>query len=136
MHTGWRSPAHDRPHTIARTLTVEGWLSADGAGFTAAKVRATMVRMGLPLRGLSLSAEIARHDDELTVAELAHRRNRPLGTLYGWIRSSWLPMRRVHASYRDMFLVRLADAQALVEKQYAVAKAAQTWTPPVPQTAP
>ena len=88
------------------------------------------------MRGLSRSAEIARHDDELTVAELAHRLDRPLGTLYGWIRSGWLPVRRVHASYRDVFLVRLADAQALIEKQYAAAKASQTWTPPVPQTAP
>ena len=127
--------AGDRPPTIARILTAEGWLSADGDGFTDGKVRAIMVRMGLPLRGLSLSADIARHDDELTVAELAHCLDRPLGTLYGWIHSGRLPVRRVHASYRDVFLVRLADAQALVEKQHAAAKATQSWTPPVPQAA-
>src|SRR4051812_21730972 len=77
--------AGHRPPAIARSLTQEGWLSADGDGFTAGKVRAIMVRMGLPLRGVSLSAEVERQDDELTVPELAHRLDRPLGTLYAWI---------------------------------------------------
>jgi DNA invertase Pin-like site-specific DNA recombinase len=124
--------AGQRPPTIARTLTSEGWLSAEGRSFTAAKVRAIMVRMGLPLRGLSLSAEIERGEDELTVAELAHRLDRPLGTLYAWVRYGWLPVRRVHASYRDVFLVRLADAQTLIEKRQAVTRAPQAWTPPPP----
>lgn len=114
-----RAQAGDRPPTIARTLTTEGWLSADGKGFTAAKVRAIMVRMGLPLRGLSPSAEIVRRDDELTVGELAHRLDRPIGTLYAWIRYGWLPVRRVHASYRNVLLVRLTDAQMLAEKRAA-----------------
>ncbi|KOX59593.1 hypothetical protein ADL19_05040 [Streptomyces purpurogeneiscleroticus] len=124
--------AGQRPPTIARTLTSEGWLSAQGTSFTAAKVRAIMVRMGLPLRGLSLSAEIERGEDELTVAELAHRLDRPLGTLYAWVRYGWLPVRRVYASYRDVFLVRLADAQTLIEKRQAATGAPQAWTPPPP----
>ncbi len=125
-----------RPPAIARSLTQEGWLSAAGDGFTPAKVRAIMVRMGLPLRGLSLSAEVERHDDELTVPELAHRLDCALGTLYAWIRYDWLPVRRVRVSYREILLVRFGTAQALVEQRRAAARATQAWTPPTPQTAP
>jgi hypothetical protein len=118
-------------------LTAEGWLSADGDGFTAGKVRAIMVRMGLPLRGLSFSAEVERRDDELAVSELAHRLDRPLGTLYAWIRHGWLPVRRVRTSHREVLLVRLSAAQALAEqrREAARARATQPWTPPRPQTA-
>jgi len=94
-----------------------------------------MVRMGLPLRGVSLSAEIERQGDELTVPELAHRLDRPLGTLYAWIRYGWLPVRRVPVSDREILLVRLGSAQALVEQRRAAARATQAWTPPTPQTA-
>jgi hypothetical protein len=125
--------AGHRPPAIARSLTQEGWLSADGHGFTAAKVRAIMVRMGLPLRGLSLSADVDRQDDELTVPELAHRLDRPLGTLYAWIRYGWLPVRRVRVSQREILLVRLGAAQALLEQRRAAARATQAWAPPAPQ---
>jgi len=128
--------AGHRPPAIASSLTQEGWLSADGDGFTAAKVRAIMVRMGLPLRGLSLSADVERHEDELTVPELAHRLDRPLGTLYAWIRYGWLPVRRIPVSSREILLVRLGAAQSLVEKRQAAALSPQSWTPPTPRTAP
>lgn len=124
--------AGQRPPALARTLTAEGWLSAEGTGFTAAKVRAIMVRMGLPPRGLSPSAEIERREGEVTVTELAHRLDRPLGTLYGWIRSGWLPVRRVQASYREIVLVRLEDAERVVAERQAAAHRPQTWTPPKP----
>jgi DNA invertase Pin-like site-specific DNA recombinase len=126
--------ADHRPPAIARSLTQEGWLSADGDGFTAGKVRAIMVRMGLPLRGESLSAEVERQDDEFTVPELAHRLDRPLGTLYAWIRYGWLPVRRVPVSDREILLVRLGAAQALIEQRRAAARATQAWTPPAPRT--
>ncbi len=125
--------AGERPPTIARSLTREGWRSADGDGFTAAKVRAIMVRMGLPLRGLSLSADVERHEDELSVPELAHRLDRPLGTLYAWVRYGWLPVRRVRVSQREILLVRLGAAQALLEQRRAASQATQAWTPPPPQ---
>ncbi len=125
--------AGQRPPAIARSLTREGWRSADGDGFTAAKVRAIMMRMGQPLRGLSLSADVERHDDELTVPELAHRLDRPLGTLYAWVRYGWLPVRRVRVSQREILLVRLGAAQALVEQRRAASQATQAWTPPIPR---
>lgn len=70
----------------------------------------------------------------MTVAELAHRLDRPLGTLYAWVRYGWLPMRLVRASYREVFLIRLEDAQALIEKRQAAARAPQAWTPLTPST--
>src|SRR4051794_27656416 len=70
-----------------------------------------------------------------TVPELAHRLDRPLGTLYAWIRYGWLPVRRVPVSDREILLVRLGAAQALVEQRRAAARAMQAWTPPTPQTA-
>ena len=122
-----------RPPAIARVLTKEGWLSANGASYTAAKVRAIAVRMGLPRQGLSPSAEIERCEGEFTVPELAHHLDRPIGTLYAWIRNGWLPVRRVRTSYREIFLVRLETAQALAEARRTAAHLPQAWAAPSPE---
>lgn len=123
-----------RPPAIARALNVEGWLSASGEPFNDGKVRAMLARMGMPLRGVSPSAEVERRDDEVTVTELAARIDRPLGTLYAWVRRGWLPVRRVQASYREVFLVRLPDAEALVASRVAAACEPQRWNAPEPVT--
>lgn len=123
-----------RPPAIARALNADGWLSASGEPFNDGKVRAMLARMGMPLRGTPPSAEVKRRDDEVTVTELAARVDRPLGTLYAWVRRGWLPVRRVQASYREVFLVRLSDAEALLASRMAAAQAPQRWRAPEPLT--
>jgi DNA invertase Pin-like site-specific DNA recombinase len=122
-----------RPPTIARHLTRDGWLSADGTPFNAAKVRAIMIRMGLSRPRKPPSAEVEREVDEMTVPELSCRLDRPIGTLYAWIRYGWLPVRRVQTSCREILLVRLVDAQSLVSRRNDAARRSQKWKAPTPQ---
>jgi DNA invertase Pin-like site-specific DNA recombinase len=122
-----------RPPAIARHLAREGWLSADSTPFNAAKVRAIMTRMGLVRPRNPPSAEVERRADEMTVPELSSHLDRPLGTLYAWIRYGWLPVRRVQTSYREILLVRLQDAQALRVRRREAVHGNQKWKAPSPK---
>jgi len=120
-----------RPPAIARQLTRDGWLSADAQPFNAAKVRAIMTRMGLAQPQHPPSAEVERCADEMTVPELSCILDRPIGTLYAWIRNGWLRVRRVKTSYREILLVRLEDARSAIENRNK--QIVQEWKAPAPK---
>ena len=104
-----------RPPAIARALRADGWRSAHGKGFTEGGVRALLTRMGvLSTSPKRPSAVVARHEDELTVAEVAARLNLPEATVYNWLHKGRLPARRVAAAWHTLWLLRLDDVEALL----------------------
>ena len=119
-----------RPPEIARRLSAENWRSANGGPFTEAKIRPLMARLGYPSRSLAVSQEVERRPGEMTVTELAPALDLSVGTLYSWIRKEWLPARRVATSFRDIFLVRKADAENVAAERRKIAGQPQKWTAP------
>jgi len=81
-------------------------------------VRALLTRMGvLSTSPKRPSAVAVRHQDELTVAEIAARLNLPEGTIYNWLYKGRLPARRVVAAWHMLWLLRLEDVEALLWQQ-------------------
>jgi excisionase family DNA binding protein len=111
---GLRAPA------IARALRADGWRSAHGKSFTEGSVRALLTRMGvLSTSPKRPSAVVARHEGELTVAEVSARLNLPEGTIYNWLYKRRLSARRVAAAWHTLWLVRLEDVEALLRQRLA-----------------
>lgn len=107
-----------RPPAIARALCANGWRSAHGKSFTEGSVRALLTRMGvLSTSPKRPSAVVVRHQDELTVAEIAARLNLPEGTVYNWLYKGRLPARRVAAAWHTLWLLRLGDVEALLRQR-------------------
>ena len=78
-------------------------------------MRALLTRMGvLSTSPKRPSAVVARHEDELTVAEVAARLNLPEATVYNWLHKGRLPARRVAAAWHTLWLLRLDDVEALL----------------------
>jgi len=69
----------------------------------------------------------------MTVPELSSILDRPIGTLYAWIRKGWLPVRRARTSYREILLVRLEDARSAVATRNDANGQSQEWTAPSPK---
>jgi DNA invertase Pin-like site-specific DNA recombinase len=122
-----------RPPAIARQLARDGWLSADAQPFNTAKVYAIMTRMGLAQPQHPPSEEVERRADEMTVPELSSILDRPIGTLYAWIRKGWLPVRRARTSCREILLVRLEDARSAVGSRNEANGRIQEWKAPSPK---
>jgi hypothetical protein len=88
--------------------------------------------MGLAQPQHPPSATVRRLADEMTVPELSFRLDRPIGSFYAWIRYGLLPVRRVQADYREILLIRLADAQSLLERRHQAARRRRQWNTPEP----
>ena len=83
-------------------------------------MRALLTRMGvLSMSPKRPSAVAVRHQDELTVAEIAARLNLPEGTIYNWLYKRRLSARRVAAAWHTLWLVRLEDVEALLRQRLA-----------------
>jgi excisionase family DNA binding protein len=107
-----------RPPAIARALCADGWRSAHGKSFTEGSVRALLTRMGvLSTSPKRPSAVAVRHQDELTVAEIAARLNLPEGTIYNWLHKGRLTARRVAAAWHTLWLLRLDEVEALLRQR-------------------
>lgn len=115
--------AGEGPSAIARQLNAEGWHPAKRCEtFNAAMVGDLETRLGL-----RTSAPITfshRRSDEWTLAELAHRLDRPQPTLFAWLQRGQLQGRQVPYGTRYFWLIQ-ANEHALEQLQ-AKRTAAQT----------
>jgi excisionase family DNA binding protein len=94
-------------------------------------VRALLTRMGvLSTSPKRPSAVAVRHQDELTVAEIAACLNLPEGTIYNWLYKGRLPARRVVAAWHTLWLVRLEDVEALLRQRAGAARLPPRWAAP------
>jgi len=121
-----------RPPAIARQLNAEEWRSAHGTPFNASKVWSLLLRLGRKPTNAAPSTVVVRDPGEMTVAEIASALDQPVSTIYYWIYKGWLPIRRVTALNRELYLIHLSDAQKLVTERQIAAKQPQKWLPPTP----
>jgi hypothetical protein len=110
------------PTAIAERLNAEGWHPAKRCEtFNAAMVGDLETRLGL--RTPPPAAVVPhRSPDEWTLAELAHRLDRPQPTLFAWLRRGRRRGRQVPHAARSLWLIQ-ADARELEQLQASRAAA-------------